>query len=165
MLCRGPPLSLGFTGGILKDMVLQGKERRKYYRHPISAPIKLRATSNPDSIRAQTEEVSLGGLSFLSQNRLEKGSFVDLSIPVKDKLFEIKGRVTYCVEQSKGGRFRTGILFLDSPSAFRAKLAEEALEILRYRKDISRERGEEVSEEEAARQWIQRFAENFPNLS
>ena len=145
-------------------MLLQDKERRKYYRHPISAPIKLRAARNPDSIRTETQEISLGGLSFLSQNRLEKSSFVDLSIPVKDKLFEIKGRVAYSVEDGKSGKFRTGILFIDSPSAFRAKLAEEALEIMRYRKEISRELGKEVTEEEAAKRWIQNFAKDFPDF-
>lgn len=108
--------------------------------------------------------MSLGGLSFLWKDKQEKGSFVDLSIPIKDKLFEIKGRVTYSVEDDKSGKFRTGIIFIDSPSAFRAKLAEEALEILRYRKEISRELGKEVTEEEAAKRWIQNFAKDFPDF-
>ena len=108
-------------------MLLQGKERRKYYRHPISAPLRLRSFSGRERIRTETSEVSLGGLSFVWEDKLEKGSFVDVSIPIKDKLFEIKGRITYSVEDGKSGKFRTGILFIDSPSAFRAKLAEEAL--------------------------------------
>ena len=146
-------------------MLLQGKERRKYYRHPISSPIKLRAASNKqEAIRTETSEISLGGLSFVWSNRLERGALVDLSIPIKNKLFEIRGRVTYSVEDGPSGKFRTGILFMDSPSAFRAKLAEEALEILRYRREILTESGEDVSEEEAARRWIQKFAKDFPDF-
>ncbi len=145
-------------------MLLTRKERRKYYRHPISAPLKLRAANRKQDIQTETAEVSLGGLSFLWSSKLSRGSAVDLSIPIKDKLFEIKGRVTYSVGDEKSGKFRTGILFTDSPSAFRAKLAEEALEIIRYRKVISRELGKEISEEEAAKKWIQRFAKEFPNF-
>lgn len=145
-------------------MLLKDKERRKYYRHPISAPIKLRGTSQEQDIQTETSEVSLGGLSFLWRNKLSRGSFVDLSIPIKDKLFEIKGRVTYSIGDEKSGKFRTGVLFIDSPSAFRAKLAEEALEIIRYRKEMSRELGKEMTEEEAAKRWIQNFAKNFPDF-
>ncbi len=146
-------------------MLLQDKERRKYYRHPISAPLRLRPFSSQEHIRTETAEVSLGGLSFLWEDKLEKGSFVDVSIPIKDKLFKIKGRITYSIEDGKSGKFRTGILFIDSPSAFRAKLAEEALEIMRYRKEISRELGKEITEEEAAKRWIQNFAKDFPEFS
>ncbi len=145
-------------------MVATDRERRKYYRHPISAPLKLRSTNRKQDIQTETSELSLGGLSFLWREKLSRGSFVDLSIPIKDKLFEIRGRVTYSVDDIKSGKFRTGILFIDSPSAFRAKLAEEALEIIRYRKEMSRELGTEVTEEEAAKKWIQRFAKEFPSF-
>lgn len=158
------PIEIGYFRWYTLTVMLQGREWRKYYRHPISAPLKLRAASRP-AIRTETSEISLGGLSFIWQDRLERGDLVDLSIPIKDKLFEIKGRVTYCIEDYPTGKFRMGILFMDSPSAFRAKLAEEALEILRYRKEQFVETGAEISEEEAARQWIQKFAKDFPDFS
>ncbi len=80
---------------------------------------------------------------------------IHFGIPVKQKTFEVTGRVVYSKEDRKTGRFRTGISFVDPSSTFTAKLAEEALEILEYQKKISKELGHAISEEEAAKQWIE----------
>jgi hypothetical protein len=81
---------------------------------------------------------------------------------VKDKLFDIKSRVSYTKEDRKSGKFRTGVCFADYSSAFMARLAEQMLEIIQYRKDLSRELGREISEEDAANEWIQKHAASFP---
>ena len=99
------------------------------------------------------------------KQRLTKGRSIGLTIPVKEKLFKINARVAYSEEDRKTGKFRTGVSFVDSPSAFKAKIAEEALEILEYQKEISKKLGQPISEEEAARRWITEFAEQFPKLS
>ncbi len=67
----------------------------------------------------------------------------------------------YSKEDRKTGAYRTGVSFHDPCSALRAKLAEEALKILEYRKTLSKELGREVSEEEAAEKWIKEYAEQF----
>ena len=108
--------------------------------------------------------MSLGGLSFLWSQRLFKGSTVDVHIKVKNRLFEIKSKVAYVKEDPMTGKFRTGVCFTDYPSAFMARLVEEMLEILQYRKNLSRELGREVPEEEAASQWIKKYAAKFPSL-
>ena len=142
-------------------MAISDKEHRKYFRHPIHAPLKLRTKSAEEISIPESSDISLGGLSFFWSARLSKGNLITVSIPVKQKSFEIKGRVVYSIEDSKTGKYRTGISFIDPPSAFRAKLAEEALEILQYRRTLSQEKGEQISEEEAANRWIQKFAEGF----
>ena len=141
------------------------KEKRRFYRHPISVPITLSAAKEKKEGRSESLDVSLGGLSFLWPRRLPKGVLVDVNIAVKDKLFGIKSRVAYAMEDRKSGKFRTGVCFTDYPGAFMARLAEEMLEILRYRKELSRELGREIPEEEAASQWIQKYAARFPVLS
>ncbi len=144
-------------------MVQLAKERRRYFRHHIESPLKLRIDSHPAPIRSQVEDVSLGGLSFLWSKRLKKGHVISVTIPVKQTLFEIHGKVSYCKEDRKTGHYRTGIEFLDQTSEFKAKLAEEALEILQFRKTLIKETGQQVTEEEAARRWVQRYAEYFSN--
>lgn len=140
------------------------QEKRSFYRHPINAPIRLKSQRLKEPIRSEARDLSLGGLSFFWGRRMSKGELIEISIAVKDKQFEIRGRVAYSKEDRKSGKFRTGVVFVDSPGAFRAKLAEEALEILEYRKVLSRELGRDVSEEEAAREWIKKFAGQFPCL-
>ena len=141
------------------------KEKRRFYRHPMSVPLMLSTAKEKNEGPSRSLDVSLGGLSFLWPRKLPKGSFIDINIAVQNKFFEIKSRVAYTTEDRKTGGFRTGVCFTDYPSAFMAKLAEEMLEILRYRKRLSRELGREIPEEEAASQWIQKYAARFPVLS
>ena len=89
---------------------------------------------------------------------------IALRIPVKEKLFDIKAKVVFCKEERGSAHYRTGVSFVDSPSAFKAKLAEEVLQILEYRKSISRQLGYEISEEMAAKKWINQFATTFSDF-
>ena len=131
------------------------KEKRRFLRHPIHAPIQLDVERQKNLKAVESSDLSLGGLSFLWAKRLSKGEVLRIGIPVKQKLFEVVGRVVYAKEDRKTGRYRTGVSFVDPSSTFKAKLAEEALEILEFRKKISKELGHSVSEEEAAKQWIE----------
>ncbi len=140
---------------------LKVEEKRAFYRHPIHVPMRLNLSDKKATIESQSSDISLGGLSFLWRDKLGKGNLLNLSIPVKEKLFHVRAKVVYSKEDRKTGRFKTGVSFYDLPSAFKAKLAEEALEILEYRKLISEELGRDVSEEEAAEKWIQKFASSF----
>ena len=137
------------------------REKRRYARHPIHSPLSLDFERSDDRKTVETKDLSLGGLSFLWAKRLVKGRLLRLTIPVKEKLFEVVGRVAYSKEDRKTGRYRTGVFFTDPSSTFKAKLAEEALEILEFRKRISHELGHEVSEEEAANQWVLKYAADF----
>ncbi|MBI3252999.1 MAG: PilZ domain-containing protein [Candidatus Omnitrophica bacterium] len=137
-------------------------EKRKFFRHPIHSPIKLELDSRTDPWVSEAADISLGGLSFLWKRKLSKGNTIRLFIAVKEKIFDVKGRVVYSLEDRKTGKFRNGILFVDPPSAFRARLAEQALEIIEYRRALARETGRDVSEEEAALKWIEQFAAHFP---
>ena len=89
---------------------------------------------------------------------------IDITIPVKEKFFDVKAKVIYSKEDKKTARFRTGVSFIDFPSAFKAKLAEEVLQILEFRKSLSRELGHEITEEEAAKKWVSEFAGRFPSF-
>ncbi len=142
-----------------------GKERRNYFRHPIQVPLRLRPAKNTLSASVISQDLSLGGLNFIWPRKLSRGSLLDITIPVKEKLFELRARVAYSREDRKTARYFTGVTFIDFPSAFKARLAEEVLEIMEFQKTISRELGHEVSEEEAASQWVRDHASHFPAIS
>ena len=140
-------------------------DKRRFYRHPISVPISLNSSDKKNEGRSHSLDVSLGGLSFVWPHRLSRGALVDVNITVKEKLFEIKSKVAYAKQDGETGQFRTGVCFTDYPSAFMARLAEEMLEIMEYRKNLRRELGREISEEDAAAEWIKRYADKFPGLN
>lgn len=148
---------------IIFSMAIFGKERRQYFRHPVNVPIKLRVAAHDPPLALRSSDISLGGLNFSWSKKLSKGTLIDLTIPVREKFFDVKAKVVYSKEDKKTARFRTGVSFTDFPSAFKARLAEEVLQILEFRKSLSRETGREITEEEAAKKWISQFARHFPS--
>jgi c-di-GMP-binding flagellar brake protein YcgR len=137
-------------------------ERRKFYRHPVHVPLKVELEKASGTSASTAADVSLGGLSFLWNEKLPKGEKVRLSIGIKERHFDVRGKVVYSVGDPRSGKYRNGITFIDTPSAFKARLAEEVFKIIDYRRSLIRQLGREVSEEEAAQMWI---AENGANFS
>ena len=137
-------------------------EKRKYLRHPFGLPIRLAVPKDGEDSITASQDISQGGLCFLWKAPLSRGRAIHITIPVKEKRFELDARVTWSHRDSKmPGFYRTGVQFTDPSSAFKAKLAEETLEILAYQKRVSRDLGHEVSVEEAAQEWIGKYAAGF----
>ena len=92
------------------------------------------------------------------------GSRATVSIPVGREIFDIEGKVAYSNRVTNIDFYKTGIQFEDASNAFRAKLVEQMLQIKEYRDQRSRELGYELSEEAAARLWIEKYAKHFSQL-
>jgi c-di-GMP-binding flagellar brake protein YcgR len=150
---------------IIPRVKISDKERRKFFRHPIQVPIKLRLSPRAGEAVSQSRDLSLGGLNFIWPKKLTRGTFLDITIPVKEKFFELRAKVVYSREDRKTAHYSTGVRFVDFPSAFKARLAEEVLQILEYQKAVSRRLGHDVSEEEAAAQWVREHASRFPAVA
>lgn len=138
-------------------------EQRKFYRHPIRVPIQLTKTE-PSAAVSRTENLSQGGLCFYWPDFIPLGTHLELAIPMEHQLFKMNARVAHCRKDDAVGLFKTGVYFEDETSHFRAKLAEQVIQIRSYREKMSFLRGRELSEEDAAAQWIARNAENFSNF-
>ena len=139
-------------------------EKRKFFRHPIKVPIQLTRVENNAPVASHAEDLSQGGLAFFWPEAIPEGTHLRLSIPVEKQLFKMMAHVTHCVKDAATGLFKTGVCFEDSVSAFRAKLAEELIQIRQYREKMSLLRGRQLSEEEAAKIWIDRNAKSFATL-
>ena len=138
------------------------REKRSFFRHPINVPIQLRMESRSDNYVSESKDISLGGLCFIWPSKLTRGSLLTISIPVKEKVFDVRGRVAYSTPYKKSAQYRTGASLVDAPHAFKARLAEEVLHIIEYQKTLSRQLGYDLTEEEAAKQWVTKYAEKFP---
>ena len=139
-----------------------GKQRRRFYRHPIGAPIKLRLGAGHRSLSSTSKDISLGGLCFHWADKFPKGTQVILTIPVIDKFFDVHAKIVYSKRLKENSHYQIGVMFTDFPSAFKARLAEEILRIHEFRNKLSRLLGMEITEEEAATRWIAEYAKKFP---
>jgi hypothetical protein len=138
---------------------------RSYIRHPSDIPIqvdiasgeKISAQSNGTS---QLNNVSYGGLAFNSAEPAAVGSVIKLKIDHVQPVFQAEGVVSHC--QKEGDHFVIGIEFLSKEKLFVVRMVEQICHIEHYKKEVAINEGRILSGEQAAREWIDRFAESFP---
>lgn len=110
----------------------------------------------------RTQNVSFGGLAFSSNATLEPGTLVTLRIPYLRPAFEaISARVAWC--DAEAGRYLVGVQFADAEMAFRMRMVEQVCHIESYRQHMQRHEDRQLTPEQAAEEWICRYASSFPN--
>lgn len=140
------------------------EERRRFLRCPIRVKMELQVADDAAGIRSQTGDLSEGGLHFFWMRALAKGTPLRIVLPVLDHLFKLSGQVVYSIRDTVTGLFRTGVAFREPSSLFRMKLAEEILRIQKFRDELVKKRNENISVEDAARQWIQMYSKEFAKI-
>ena len=135
---------------------------RRYIRHPTDIPIDYRIIPARDSRRESMRNLSAGGLCFRAASRLRPGTDVDICIGVCEPVFEAEATVVWC-NRSAGG-YDVGVRFRESASLFAVRMVEQVCHIEQYRKDIWDRERRRISSEQAAAEWINKHAEEFPQL-
>jgi hypothetical protein len=137
---------------------------RKFIRHPSDVPILVTldwADEEEDDLADQTlTNVSLGGLSFQSKQALKINQKVRVSIPILNEDSTLVGTVVWC-EVAKNG-YEIGLEFERSQEIFRLRMIEQICHIEHYRKEVKLTEGRDLSTNEAAKEWISRYAGDFP---
>ncbi len=139
---------------------------RKFIRHPSDVHIQVTmdwADDEYDDLNNETlNNVSLGGLSFISKHALEIRQKIKICIPVLETENTLTGSVVWCEKSSNG--YEIGLEFDDTKEIFRLRMIEQICHIEHYRKEVERIEGRELSADEAAKEWISRYASDFPAL-
>ncbi len=134
---------------------------RKFIRHPSDIPIEISPGHAADAETKTLSNVSHGGLSFVAREHHRIGSILDIRIPVSCPAFGTSGRVAWSREEN--GRFVIGVEFLDKEDVFRMRMVEQVCYIEHYRKEVELKEGRELTSEQAALEWIEKSAEDFPD--
>ena len=127
---------------------------------PIQVVLDLVEDDSEDADDDTLTNVSLGGLSFNSRHALEAGQKISVCIPILKEDNYLAGTVVWC-EKSKNG-YEIGLEFEGKKDVFRLRMIEQICHIEHYRKEIKLAEGRELSSEEAAKEWITRYAGDFP---
>ncbi len=136
---------------------------RHFMRHPSSMPIEVCALHASIQPRQHLRNVSVGGLAFASEVEVPSGAMVSLRIPCVSPVFESEAKVAWCRESGDG--FELGVEFLDQDDAYRARMIEQVCHIEEYREQVRQTERRELSAEQAAEEWIRKYAAQFPDLS
>jgi hypothetical protein len=145
--------------------LLNNTSIRQFIRHPSDVPIQVTLDWADDDLDDDLDDttltnVSLGGLSFQSTYSLEKDQKVRVSVPLLKGDNSLEGTVVWC-ESSKTG-FEIGLQFESSKEIFRLRMIEQICHIEHYRNEVKLTEGRELSTNEAAKEWISRYAGDFP---
>ena len=139
---------------------------RKFIRHPVDVPIQVTAEWVEDDIDDTMDQtitnVSLGGLAFVSHKPLKVLDRVQICIPFLESNNTLVGNVVWCERSSHG--YEIGVEFEKSRDVFRLRMIEQICHIEHYRKEILLQEGRELTTQEAASEWISKYADDFPAL-
>lgn len=133
---------------------------RRFIRHTADVPIEVRAVPGSAPVMQQGTNVSEGGLAFVSDSCLDAEGTIEVRIPEVDPPFEAHARVVWC--RPEGDRYLVGVQFLDAADTFKARMVEQVCTIEKYRKDVREQEGRELDAQQAAAEWIQKYAGQFP---
>lgn len=137
---------------------------RSYIRHPADIPINIDTPR-----RAQVEgasrltNVSHGGLAFDSKEEIPAGKVIRIKISSVDPVFEAEGVVTHCSREA--GLYVIGVEFIEPDDLFVARMVEQICHIEHYKREVEIREGRHLSGQEAAREWIDKYAAHFPQWS
>jgi Tfp pilus assembly protein PilZ len=134
--------------------------RRAFIRHTAGVPIEVRTVPGAPARTRESVNVSTGGLSFTTDEELEVGSTIEVRIPEVDPPFEAPARVVWA--SPEGERHCVGVQFLEASDAFRVRMVEQVCSIERYRREVEEEEGRTLTSQQAAAEWIGKYAGRFP---
>lgn len=151
---------------------------RKYIRHPSDIPIDFQVEEDGDAHVYNVKDVSEGGLCFKTDKQMPRGIKIHLHIPVEYQIgahsrpadavanldqFEADGIVAWCKKEGDG--YSVGVQFSDPGTRFGVRMVEQVCHIEHYRYDVLQAQGRELTREQAAREWVERYAAEFPAVN
>ncbi|MBV1790087.1 hypothetical protein KQ940_18685 [Marinobacterium sp. D7] len=126
-----------------------------YIRHPDNTPLSLDARP---SLPPNKPPLPLG-LICNSLQELANGTLVEISSPHLAPDMRSLGQIIWC--RRLGDRYQLGVAFYSSEDLYTLRMMEQLCHIEHYRHILDTE-GQPSTLEHAAREWVEKFAEQFP---
>ena len=139
----------------------KSSDKREYLRHSVNVPLEVTTVASTPRSTRQGVNLSYGGLSFLMEECLDSGDIIHLRIPTIDPPFDANARVVWC--RPEGDAWLVGVEFLDSTHAFQSRMVQQVCSIENYRKEVKQNEGRDLTPQQAATEWITKFAGRFPD--
>ena len=140
-----------------------GRERRGLMRHPTTMPVVCRGRGRSNPGQSNLLNASFGGLSFVSDGLFAQGDTVDVSFPARQITERFSGVVVWSQDLAGGhaDRHAYGVRFCGAEMFRRVRLLEQICHIEAYRKVQASQHNRELSPNQAAEEWITRYAARF----
>lgn len=133
---------------------------REYLRHPSDVPIDYRLGEVVAHRSDYLRNIGNGGLCFMSRIAMTPGARIHIEIPIAEPVFRADGIVVWC--SPEGNAFEIGVRFEGVETEYSMRMVEQVCQIEHYRQTVLKTEGRELNSEEAAMEWIQKYAARFP---
>ncbi|WP_169335574.1 PilZ domain-containing protein [Dasania marina] len=138
---------------------------RKYMRHPADVPIQISVDFDVSGmpttacVSGEMVDVSQGGIACDIGHYLAVGCQVCVDITTVSPQYHGLGKVVWCKPQSSG--YEVGVCFLNQQESFRSRMVQQVCQIDVYKNMIYEREGRLLDGNEAAAEWIQKYAADF----
>jgi len=134
---------------------------RRFIRHPTGMPIDYSIAGHTSPQRDPLRNVAQGGLCFQSDAGLDPGTRIHVTIPVRQPPFEADATVVW--SRMQHNHFEIGVKFDQRASRFALRMVEQICHIEQYRQEVRNRENRELTREQAAEEWIAKYANRFPS--
>ncbi len=138
------------------------KQAREFIRHPTDIPIEVSLSSDQGSVQPRLSNISEGGLAFIQNQRFPPGVILQVRIPFIEPPLTVNAQVVWCHDHES--QYEIGVRFLEWSDAYKVRMVEQVCHIEQYKRHVERTEGRRLTGEEAASEWIEKFASEFPSI-
>jgi len=132
---------------------------RRFIRHPSDIPL-VYSLGAQASFVDRLKDVSKGGLCFIADTPLQAGSSIHLEIGLQNFPFAADGTIAWCRPEQDA--YSVGVAFRDNSTQFSVRMVEQICHIEHYRAETLSTEGRALSSDEAAQEWVEKYAATFP---
>ena len=140
-----------------KAQVMVDQKARMFERHAGDLPILVK-TDGAEYKKAMMNNISLGGMSLKASFRIFESATIKVKAATADTIPEVKGKVVWC--KRNRGSYNVGVEFLETEAKFGIRMLEQLYNIENYKREVKRKEGRELSGEQAALEWVRKYAGN-----
>jgi len=133
---------------------------REYIRHPADIPIEITKADSDVGNKQALNNISIGGLSCQTDDYFENGTIVKIRIDLVNPVFETLAKVVWC--RVLENKFEIGVQYENENDEFKLHMVEQICHIEHYRNEARVLEGRNLTGEEAAQEWIKKYADKFP---
>ncbi|MEL0636639.1 MULTISPECIES: energy transducer TonB [Marinomonas] len=131
----------------------------EFVAHPKELPLEITLIEDQAFPTLMEERDGFVGITYLAAQHLERGRSVRITLQEIDPNFCVTGRVVSCCNEV--GEYRIAIEFPIKDECYCVRMVEQLSQIEHYRRQ-AKTQGRRLNYNEAAAEWIQKFAASFP---
>lgn len=131
----------------------------EFVAHPRELPLDITLIEDQPFPAICENRDGFVGITYLSHNPFTNGCSVQITLEEIDPNFCVSGRIASC--DKEGEEYRIAIEFPTKEECYCVRMIEQLSQIEHYRRQ-AKNQGRRLNYNEAAAEWIQKFAASFP---